>query len=114
MKSFDFNAVQQPTWPVSLGAGDTRTTVNLIYPTVDLFDRFTAMTPELQDAAKTKDVKSVRAVYGVLAEILSCNDDGFTFTAEELRDKYKLTLLGATKFVAGYMDFLREAQEEKN
>lgn len=114
MKAFDFNAIEQPTWDVTLGQGDDRIVVRLLYPTLDLIDKFTAMTPELGTAAKTKDVNSVRAIFDVVASVLSCNDQNITFTAEELRDKYRLTFLGVTKFSAGYMEFLREAQTAKN
>jgi hypothetical protein len=113
MKMLDFNAIQQPTWPVKL-KDDAQTVVNLLTPSVGLLDRLTAAVPELQEVAKTKDGRTVRAVYELIAEIISCNDDGFTFTAEELRDKYRLTLLDLFKFVAGYLEFVKEMQDAKN
>jgi hypothetical protein len=113
MKMLDFNAIQQPTWPVKL-RDDAQTVVNILTPSVGLLDRLTAAVPELQEVAKTKDGRTVRAVYELIAEIISCNDDGFTFTAEELRDKYRMTLLDVFKFVAGYLEFVKEMQDAKN
>lgn len=113
MKMLDFNAIQQPTWAIKL-KDDEQTVVNLSAPSVDLVDRLVAATPELQDAAKTKDGKTIRAIYALVADVLNCNDDGFAFTAEELRDRYRLTLLDVFKFVAGYLEFIKEIQDVKN
>ena len=113
MKSFDFNAIQQPVFPVTL-KDDNKTVVHVTYPTVELLDRFMAMVPELQDVAQTKDGRTVRAVFGQVADILNCNEDGYVFTAEELRDRYNMTLYGVFQFVAAYMAFIKEAQDAKN
>lgn len=113
MRMFDFNAVQRPTWPVKLGDADG-TVVNLSYPTLELADRLTAMAGEIGDIAAKKDGKAIREAFGILAEVMSCNEDGFTFTAEELRDKYSMNLLIMAQFTAGYMDFLKEANNAKN
>lgn len=113
MKMLDFNAVQQPTWPVKL-KDEAQTVVNLSAPTVELVDRLIAATPDLQEAAKNKDGKTVRAVYELIADLMNCNDDGFIFTAEELRDKYRMSLLDVFRFSAGYMEFIKEMQDAKN
>jgi hypothetical protein len=113
MKSLDFNSIQQPTWAVTL-KDETRTVVHLSTPTVELVDRLVASTPELKGAADTKDGRTIRAIYNLVADIFNCNDDGFTFTAEELRDKYRLSLLDVFRFVSGYLDFVKELQDAKN
>lgn len=113
MKMLDFNAIQQPTWPIKL-KDDAQTVVNLVTPSVELVDRLIAATPGLQDATKTKDGRTIRAIYELIADVMNCNDDGFTFTAEELRDKYRLSLLDVFAFVAGYMEFISEIQTAKN
>ena len=109
----DFNSIMQPTWPVKL-KDDAQTVVHLATPTVELLDKLVASTPELQDAAKTKDGRTIAAVYQLIADVMSCNDDGFTFTAEELRTVYRLTLLDLIRFVSGYLDFIKEIQDAKN
>lgn len=113
MKMLDFNSLQQPTWPVRL-KDEAQTVVNIATPTVELLDRLVAATPELKEATKTKDGRTIRAVYNLVAELLNCNDDGFIFTAEELRDKYKMSLLDVFRFVSGYMEFIQEIQDAKN
>lgn len=113
MKALDFNALTQPTWQITL-KDPLHTVVNLAAPTVDLVERLIAAEPELSEAAKTKDGRTIRAVYALTAEIMSCNDDGYTFTAEELRDKYNLTLLDVFRLHAGYMEFVQEIQNAKN
>jgi hypothetical protein len=113
MKMLDFNALQKPTWPVKL-KDEAQTVVTLSAPTVELVDRLISATPELQEAAKTKDGRTIRAVYELIADLMNCNEDGFIFTAEELRDKYRLTLIDVFKFCAGYMTFVKEMQDAKN
>lgn len=113
MKALDFNTIEQPTWQVTL-KDDEKTTVHLTAPTVDLVDRLVAAAPELQGVAEHKDGRTIRAVYVLIADIMNCNDDGFTFTAEELRDKYRMSLLDVFKFTAGYLEFVKEIQDAKN
>ena len=113
MHMLDFNALSQPTWPVKLKDPE-QTVVHISAPTVELYDRFVAMTPELENVAKEKNGATIRTVYAVVAELMSFNEDGFTFTAEELRDKYRMTLVDIIRFVAGYAEFQKEIAEAKN
>ena len=113
MKMLDFNAIQQPTWPVKL-KDDSQTVVNLSAPTTALVDRLMASTSALEDAAKTKDGRTIRAIYRLIADVLNCNDDGYVFTAEELPTKYRMSLLDVLRFESGYLDFIKELQNAKN
>lgn len=113
MKLLDFNAIQHPTWPIKL-KDDARTVVTLSTPDVGVIDRLLAVTPELKEVAETKDGRAIRAVFSLVADVMNFNDDGFTFTAEELRDKYNMSLLDVFQFVAGYMEFIKEIQDAKN
>lgn len=113
MKTLDFNALQQPTWTIKL-KDEAQTAVNLTTPTVELVDRLIAAAPDLQKVADSKDGRTVRAVYELVADVMNCNDDGYNFTAEELRDKYKLTLLDLFRFVDGYLEFVKEMKDAKN
>lgn len=113
MKALDFNALTQPTWQITL-KDDAHTVVNITAPTVDMVERLIAAGPELTEASNTKDGRTIQAVYALTAEIMNCNDDGYTFTAEELRDKYRLTLLDVFRLHAGYMEFIQEVQNAKN
>jgi hypothetical protein len=109
----DFNAVQQPTWPLRL-KDDAQTVVHLATPSVALVDRLMASVSELEEVTKTKDGRVIKAIYGLVADIMNVNEDGFTFTAEELSMKYHMSLHDVFLFVSGYFDFIKEIQEAKN
>jgi hypothetical protein len=113
MQMFDFNAIQKPTWPVKL-ADDAQTVVHLSYPSLELADKLTAMSESLKEVVNKNNAETVRKAFGVVAAVMSCNEDGLTFTADELREKYHMTLLGMARFTAGYLTFLQEANEAKN
>ena len=113
MKMLDFNAIQHPTWPIKL-KDDEQTLVTLSAPSTELIDRLLAVAPELTAAAEAKDSKTIKAMYKLVAEVMNFNEDGFTFTADELRGKYRFTLLDLFKFVAGYLEFIAEMQNAKN
>lgn len=113
MQLFDFNAVQVPTWAIKLADTD-QTVVHLVYPTLDLVDRLMAMSESLQDVVKNHSGTTIQKSFDVVAAVLSCNDEGLTFTAEDLRDKYHMTLAGMVQFTVGYLNFLAEANQAKN
>lgn len=113
MQMFDFNAIQRPTWAVKL-ADDGQTVIHLSYPSLDLADRLTAMSDDLREAVDKNNGVAIQNAFSVVAAVMSCNEDGVTFTAEDLRDKYHMTLLGLARFTAGYLTFLKEANEAKN
>lgn len=113
MQMLDFNAIQKPTWPIKL-KDDAQTVVHLSPITVDLVDKLTAAAPELRSVAASKDSRSISAVYDLVAEIMSANEEGVAFAADELIVKYRMTLLDVFKFVAGYMEFIKEIQGAKN
>ena len=113
MRTLDFNAIMQPTWEIKLKDA-AKTVVHLVAPTVELVDRLSTVAPELQKVAEAKDGRTTKAVYDLIADILSCNDDGYTFTAEELRDKYRMSLIDVAKFTSMYFEFLNEIKDAKN
>ena len=113
MQMFDFNAIQKPAWPVKL-ADDAQTVVHLSYPSLDLVEKMMALGDELKDVVNKNNSDTVRKSFEVVATVMNCNEDGLTFTAEELRDQYHMTLLGMARFVAGYLSFLQEANNAKN
>ena len=113
MKMLDFNALQQPTWPIKL-RDEAQTVVNLSAPTVDLFDRLMAAVPELQAVTQTKDGRIVTKAYALVADLMNCNEDGRTFTGDELLTVYKMTLVDVVVFVSGYLSFVQEITEAKN
>lgn len=113
MQMFDFNAIQNPTWPVKL-ADDAQTVVHLSYPSLEMVERLEAMSKSLTEVVKGNNSAAVKKAFDVVAAVMNFNEDGLTFTAEELRGKYHMTLLGMARFTAGYLTFLKEANDAKN
>lgn len=113
MEMLDFNALDKPTWPVKL-KDDAHTVVHLTYPTLELVERMEALGRDLGGVIAKKDGATIGETFKVVAMCMSCNDDGYTFTGEELRDKYKFTMLDLARFVSGYLRFLQEAATAKN
>ena len=109
---FDFNALEQPTLEVTL-KDEAKTTVRLTIPSEGLVERFTAMAEEVKKLAQNPGAALIRAVYE-LAELFNSNADGLTFTAESLRDKYKIQLVHLICFQPAYLDFIAEIQNAKN
>ena len=113
MKKLDFNALEKPVLELTL-KDEARTVVRATAPTEELVERLMAAAPELQTVIKDNTGETVRALFGLIAELMSCNLDGLTFTAEDLRDKYKMKLYEATVFVKAYLEFIQEINDAKN
>ena len=110
---FDFNALEQPALEVTL-KDDAKTKVHLLIPAEALIERFTAMSAEVKKLAANPDGALIRAAFNLWAELFSCNEEGLTFTAESLRDVYKLKLVHLICFQSAYLDFIAEIQNAKN
>lgn len=113
MKKLDFNALEQPVLELTL-KDEAKTVVRATAPTEELVERLMSAAGELQKVIDDKTGDTVRALFGLIAELMSCNLDGMTFTAEELRDTYKMKLYDATIFVKVYLDFIQEINNAKN
>lgn len=113
MRKLDFNALEQPTLELTLKDKD-KTVVRATVPTEDLIERLMAAGAELQEVLNSNSGETIRALFGLIAELMSCNLDGLTFTAEDLRDKYNMKLYDATIFVKVYLEFIQELQSAKN
>lgn len=110
-KTFDFNALTTPTLEIKMPGGEV---FHLTDPTVELLERFEAATKDARIIAKTKDAQTVRAVYELFAAVFSNNLERATITAEELRDKYRLTLAHLVAFMPQYLDFIASFKTAKN
>lgn len=112
-KVLDLNALDQPVLEVKL-RDDARTIFRLTTPTTGLVERFVAAKEELAAVAKTRDVGQIKKLYELTAELISCNAEYITVTAEELRDKYRLTFGDLVVIFAAYLDFIKEFNSAKN
>ena len=112
-KMLDLNALDQPVLEVKL-RDENRTIFRLTTPTTKLVERFTAAKSEISEVANSRDVGKIKALYELTAELISCNADYIQVTAEDLRDKYRLTFGDIVVVFAAYLDFIKEFNNAKN
>jgi hypothetical protein len=113
MKKLDLNALQRPTLDLTL-RDDKHTEVHMTLPSTKLIERLLAIAPDLSKVAKNADVESIKALYGLAADLISNNTDGLTFTAEELRDIYGVRFEDLFFIFPAYLEFVNEVQSAKN
>lgn len=112
-KMLDLNALDQPILEIAL-RDEKRTIFRLTTPTVALIERFTAAKGEIAEIAKSQNVDKIKRLYQLTAELMSCNADYMTVTAEDLRDKYRVNFGDLIIIFAAYLDFIREISNAKN
>lgn len=113
-RTLDFNTIEQPT--IELTFRDAaRTTLNVTAPTVALIEKLQANLGTLTDTLNGKDTEALPAVYDLLAEFISCNEEGVTVTGTDLRDKYGWNgILQPFAFLKVYLAMIEEIQVAKN
>jgi hypothetical protein len=109
----DFNTLIKPTLPVRLKDA-AKTEIHLLAPTVELIDRLQTFGAEVKAVAAKKDGNTVRKTYELFAEILNFNEEGVAFTAETLRDVYKMEFVDLIVFTSYYFQFIDEIKNAKN
>lgn len=112
-KMLDLNALDQPVLEVKM-RDEEQTILRLTTPTTKLVEKFIAAKSEVSAIAKSKNVEKIKKLYEITAELMSCNADYITVTAEELRDKYRLTFGDVVIIFAAYLDFINEFNNAKN
>lgn len=113
MQILDFNAIQQPEWPLKL-KDDAKTVVTLTAPTERLVERLVSISAELKAIKEEGDERSIAKVFELIADVMNNNLDGLKFTAENLREKYRMNFYDAILFVRQYLVFVNEISEAKN
>lgn len=113
MKKLDLNALQRPTLDLTL-RDENHTEVHMTLPSTKLIERLLAIAPELSEVAKKGDEQAAKALYEFMADLISNNTDGLTFSAEELRDVYGVQIDDMFFIVPAYLEFVREVQSAKN
>lgn len=112
-RTLDLNSLDRPTLELTL-RDDARTRLRLIYPSEKLVERFMAASDELTAVSKNKNADTIQSLYRLTADILNCNMDDVEVTAEELRDKYRVSFADLMVIYAAYLDFIKELTEAKN
>ena len=112
-KVLDLNALEQPVLEVKL-RDENRTIFRLTAPTVKQYERFISVKSEMAEIAKCQKPEQIKRLFEFTAELMSCNADYITVTAEELRDKYRLKFGDIVVIFAAYLDFVKEFNNAKN
>ena len=112
-KMLDLNALEQPILEVKL-RDENHTIFRLTTPTTKLVERFISAKSEMSAVASSRDVEKIKKMFELTAELISCNADYITVTAEELRDKYRLTFGDIVVIFAAYLDFIKDFNNAKN
>ena len=112
-KVLDLNALEQPVLELKL-RDEKRTVFRLTTPTTRLVEKFLEAKSEVSEVAKTRNEDKIKKLFELTAEIISCNTDYITVTAEELRDKYHLAFGDLVVIFAAYLDFIKELNSAKN
>lgn len=111
MRSFDFNAIQQPKLAVTL-PNKEQTRISLTVPTTGLAERTLSAAKELKEILDAKDDSVIQEMYKLIAEILSCNTEHREFTADELKECLNIEHIAA--FMLEYVSFIKDMKTEKN
>lgn len=111
MKSFDFNSIEQPTMQITLPNAE-RTRLTLVFPKTSLVERLRENAGQLHEIFSSKNEHGIHEVYKMFAEIMSCNQQFRTFTADDLKECLSYAHIEA--FSLAYMEFLLEVKGAKN
>lgn len=112
-KVFDFNSLDRLSIEVTL-CDPQKTVIHVTTPTEGTIERLASAADDLVALSGASSEEKVRASYKLCADILSCNVEGLTITAEELRDKYNIKPITLAGFTAVYLDFINEFKNAKN
>lgn len=112
-KIIDLNSLEQPVLEVKL-RDPNRTLFKLTTPTTKLVEQFMAAKSELSEIATTRDPLKIKRLYELAADLMSCNAEYITVTAEDLRDVYRVTFSDLVVIFAAYLDFIKDFNNAKN
>jgi hypothetical protein len=113
-RTIDFNALEQPT--IELTFRDAaRTRVTVTAPTMAMVEKLQVNLDEINATLGGDNAGALPAVYDLMAEFISCNEEGIIVTGTELRNKYGWTgILYPFAFMKAYLAMIEEIQNAKN
>ena len=112
-KILDLNALEQPILELKL-RDENRTVFRLTTPTTRLVEKFIEVKSEVHEITRSQDAEKIKKLYELAAEIMSCNAEYIPVTAEDLRDRYRVTFGDLVIIFAAYLDFIKEMSNAKN
>lgn len=112
-KTLDFNTIERPALELTL-KDEAKTTINVGVPTEELFGKLTDFVPQIKEAFEQDSAATVQYVFDFAAQLMSCNREGLSITADDLRQKYGLKFDDLILFFSLYTDFVAEIANAKN
>lgn len=111
IRELDLTALEQPELKLTL---PDKTVIFVTLPEEKLVEKLMSAAPELRPVSNSQDPVAVKALYDLLADMLSNNRTGQQFTAEDLRDKHGVKFAHLVFIYKAYLDFIMEIQNAKN
>lgn len=106
----DLNILEQPTLELRLCDAE-RTTVHVSVPDTDMVKEYQANEAQMRSVLSSGTPEGTDAAYMFAAQIISCNVENKTITAEELRGKYRVNLYGLIAILKAYTAFIAEIEK---
>lgn len=112
-KLLNFRHFAQPTLPIAMNDAE-ETPFTLVAPSVELVERLEANQDTIVATFKKGDRESVEAIWDLAASLISCNREGRTVTAADLKGRYGVSYEMLFAFYTAYGEFIAEIESAKN
>ena len=115
MAQLDLTTLNEPVFSLTVqDENGNKTLIEITAPTEGLVEELMRTGAQLEAVAKRGDASSIKMIYELAAKLMNYNRSFFKTTAEELRDKYKMSMYGLVRFFRAYFDFIEEINSAKN
>jgi hypothetical protein len=112
-KGLNFRNFNQPTLPIQMN--DAKETLfTCVAPTVELVERLEANQDAIIAVFKKGDRECLEELWKLTADLISCNREHRSVTAEELKGKYCMNYQMLFAFLVAYREFIDEIESAKN
>lgn len=112
-KGLNFRNFAQPTLPINMNDA-AETLFTLTAPTVELVERLDANQENIVAILRQGDRQSLDELWNFAADLISCNRENRTVTADELKGKYGMNYDMLFAFMVAYGEFINEIKSAKN
>lgn len=109
----DLRTVELPELELTL-LDDNFTTIHVTMPTEALINELENISSETLRQMAAGDRSTIESAYDLTGRLISCNKEGITITAEDLRGKYHVEWLVLLVLLKDYMSFINEIKAAKN
>jgi hypothetical protein len=112
-KGLNFRNFAQPTLPITMNDAE-ETLFTLTAPSVELVERLQANQDALAATFQQGNKESLDAIWGLTADLISCNREGRQVTVDDLKGRFGMGYRMLFVFLQAYGEFIAEIEAEKN